>query len=67
MLRISKIGLETDVAPQAIFWRPLLYFAPTIRQTEDNLDRFRVVSFTVDNDLTFDLRNYRGHPERCKI
>lgn len=63
MLRISHIGLETDVAPQAIFWRPLIYFTTEIRESEDNLDHYKAVTFSIDNKLSFDLRNYRGHPE----
>ena len=62
MIRPSTFGLETDVLPQAIFWRPLPYFTTTYREEEDDLDRFRVVTFTIDNDLSFDLRTYRGHP-----
>ncbi len=62
MIRLQPLPLETDVLPQAIFWRPILYFSPKIREDEDGLDRFRVITFTIDNRLTFDLRNYRGHP-----
>jgi hypothetical protein len=62
MIRPSPFGLEGDVLPQAIFWRPLPYFATAYREDEDGLDRFRVVTFTMDNDLSFDLRTYRGHP-----
>jgi hypothetical protein len=64
MIRPSTFGLETDVFPQAIFWRPLPYFATTYREEEDDLDRFKVVTFTIDNDLSFDLRTYRGHPHQ---
>jgi hypothetical protein len=62
MIRPSPFGLESDVLPQAIFWRPLRYFATSYREDEDGLDRFRVVTFSIDNDLSFDLRTYRGHP-----
>jgi hypothetical protein len=47
MLRFSPLGMETDVSPQAIFWRPLVYFATHFREGEDNLDHFRAVTFTV--------------------
>lgn len=63
MIRVSPFGLETDVLPQAIFWRPLLYFATSIREDEDGLDKFTVITFTVNNNFVVDLRNYRGHPE----
>lgn len=62
MIRPSSFGLLSDVLPQAIFWRPLPYFATSSREDRDDLDLFRVVTFTIDNDLTFDLRSYRGHP-----
>lgn len=64
MIRPSPFGLESDVLPQAIFWRPLPYFTTSYREDEDGLDRFRVVTFTIDNDLSFDLRTYRGHPNQ---
>src|ERR1051325_7398163 len=62
MIRPTPLGLEGDVLPQAIFWRPLLYFATSYREDEDGLDGFRVVTFTIDNGLSFDLRTYNGHP-----
>lgn len=62
MLRLADHGLESDVIPQAIFWRPLIYFTTAIREDEDNLDRYEGASFSVDNQLGFDLRHYRGHP-----
>jgi hypothetical protein len=62
MIRPSPFGLESDVLPQAILWRPLPYFTTLYREDEDSLDHFRVVTFTIDNDLSFDLRTYRGHP-----
>jgi hypothetical protein len=64
MIRISSFGLEGDVLPQAVFWRSLLYFATSYREDEDGLDNFRVVTFTIDNDLSFDLRTYREHPHQ---
>jgi hypothetical protein len=62
MLRLANHGLESDVIPQAIFWRPLVYFTTAIREDEDGLDFYRGASFSVDNRLSFDLRHYRGHP-----
>src|SRR5436309_478924 len=62
MIRPQPFPLESDVLPQAIFWRPLFYFTTAIREDEDGLDRFKVVTFTIANRLVFDLRNYRGHP-----
>jgi hypothetical protein len=63
MIRPSSYAPEYEVVPQAIFWRPLPYFAASIREDEDGLDKFRAASFTIDNDISFDLRKYRGHPE----
>jgi hypothetical protein len=62
MLRLANHGLEADVVPQAIFWRPLIYFATMIRQDQDGLDVYQGASFSIDNRLNFDLRHYRGHP-----
>jgi hypothetical protein len=62
MLRLANHGLESDVIPQAIFWRPLIYFTTAIREDEDGLDSYQGASFSVDNHLNFDLRHYRGHP-----
>lgn len=61
MLRFANHGLESDVVPQAIFWRPLAYFTTAIREEQDNLDVYKGASFSVDNRLNFDLRTYRGH------
>lgn len=62
MLRLANHGLEADVIPQAIFWRPLVYFTTIIRQDQDGLDLYQGASFSIDNRLNFDLRHYRGHP-----
>ncbi|HEX3883399.1 MAG TPA: hypothetical protein VHW66_12130 [Stellaceae bacterium] len=62
MLRLANHGLESDVIPQAIFWRPLIYFTTSIREGEDGLDMYEEASFSLDNQLSFDLRHYRGHP-----
>jgi hypothetical protein len=63
MLRLANHGLEADVVPQAIFWRPLVYFTTVIRDDRDSLDFYQGASFSIDNRLNFDLRYYRGHPQ----
>jgi hypothetical protein len=63
MIRPSIYASEYDVLPQAIFWRPLSYFATSSRNDEDGLDGFQATSFVIDNEISFDLRKYRGHPE----
>jgi hypothetical protein len=63
MIRLSNRELGTDVFPQAIFWRPLHYFTASFRESEDGFDMYQGTSFTLDNELSFDLRHYRGHPD----
>jgi hypothetical protein len=63
MIRPSIYPPEYDVIPQEIFWRPLSYFATSLRDHEDGLDIFRAASFVMDNEVSFDLRHYRGHPD----
>jgi hypothetical protein len=62
-VRILNYEPDCDVIPQAIIWRPLRYFTLTIRDGEDGLDKFKAASFAIGNDISFDLRVYRGHPE----
>jgi hypothetical protein len=62
-VRQSMYEPDYDVVPQAIFWRPLRYFTMCIREGEDGLDFFEAASFTIGNEIKFDLRVYRGHPE----
>ena len=62
-IRILSYEPDYDVIPQAIFWRPLNYFTMVFREGEDGLDLYKGQSFTIGNDLRFDLRAYRGHPE----
>lgn len=62
-IKIFKYEPEYDVIPQAIFWRALGYFTMIVRDGEDGLDEFRAASFTIGNDIRFDLRAYAGHPE----
>jgi hypothetical protein len=62
---IRRLSYEPDydVLPQAIFWRPLKYFTMIIRDGEDGLDLYKAASFAIGNEIKFDLRVYRGHPE----
>ena len=62
-VRQSMFEPDYDVVPQAIFWRPLRYFTMCVRQEEDGLDLFEAASFTIGNEIKFDLRTYRGHPK----
>lgn len=62
-VRVLRYEPECDVIPQAIIWRPLRYFTLVIREGEDGLDKFKAASFTIGNDIRFDLRVYRGHPQ----
>ena len=62
-IKIFKYEPDYDVIPQAIFWRALRYFTMNVRNGEDGLDEFKAASFTIGNDIRFDLRAYAGHPE----
>ena len=62
-IKLFKYEPDYDVTPQAIFWRTLRYFTTFIREDEDGLDEFQAASFTIGNDIRFDLRTYAGHPE----
>lgn len=61
-VRILNYGPECDVVPQAIIWRPLRYFTLQIHDGADGLDSYKGASFSIGNDIRFDLRHYRGHP-----
>lgn len=61
-INIFRFEPEYDVIPQAIFWRALGYFTENVRNGEDGLDEFKAASFSVGNDIRFDLRTYAGHP-----
>lgn len=63
MIRFRRIPNEFNPAPHAIFWRPLTYFANTIRSEKDSLDLYDAASFEIGNDIIFDLRHYHAHPE----
>jgi hypothetical protein len=60
-VRILKYVSDFEVVPQAIIWRPLRYCTLVIREGEDDLDKFEGTSFTIGNDIRFDLRVYQGH------
>jgi hypothetical protein len=62
-IKLYRYEPDYDVTPQAIFWRALRYFTTFIREGEDGLDEFQATSFTINNDIRFDLRTYAGHPE----
>lgn len=62
MLRQRTHHLGPNVSPQAIFWRPIYYFALSVTDGEDELDRFKFISFSLDNNV-FDLRVYLAHPQ----
>ncbi len=61
-IRVLKYEPEYEVVPQAIIWRPLRYFTLIFRSGEDDLDESEAASFSIGNEIRFDLRVYRGHP-----
>jgi hypothetical protein len=63
MIRLRRIRNTLNPAPQAIFWRPISYFAEITAEEQDGLDVYQVASFEIGNDLAFDLRHYRAHPD----
>lgn len=62
MVKFHKKPSLNFVVPQAIFWRPLVYFAVAIRQERDDLDEYEAATYSIGNRVTFDLRHYAGHP-----
>ena len=62
-VRSLSYEADYDVVPQAILWRPLNYFTASVGEGEDGLDQFHGASFAIGNEIKFDLRVYRGHPE----
>ena len=62
MIERKKNPILGEVMPHAIFWRPLIYFALSVRTDHDDLDQFTAATFAIGNQFTFDLRNYAGHP-----
>ena len=63
MVTVCSYPHEFEVVPHAIFWRPLAYFTMDIRTETDDLDEFEGASFSIGNDISFDLRKYAGHPK----
>lgn len=63
MVTLCSYQHEFELVPHAIFWRPLAYFTMCIRTGTDDLDVFEGASFSIGNDISFDLRKYAGHPE----
>ncbi|GAP24932.1 hypothetical protein GLF_1814 [Gluconobacter frateurii NBRC 101659] len=51
-----------DISPEAIFWRPLLWFCKEHKKSSDDLDEFNYVTYDIGNRLRFELRFYNGHP-----
>jgi len=62
MIRLRRLASDLTPSPSAIFWRPIEYFADHIESGEDSLDAFQSASFEIGNQLIFDLRHYRAHP-----
>lgn len=63
MISATNEPLEEDVVPQAIFWRPITYFASLYREDADDLDAYAVATFRLGNQMRFDLRHYQRHPK----
>lgn len=59
----QKMACLADVTPQAILWRTIYCFALEPEKCRDDLDEFEGASFTIGNQLSFDLRHYEDHPE----
>ena len=59
----QAVACLPDVIPQAILWRTIYCFALQPDRCEDELDQFDSASFTIGNQISFDLRHYDGHPE----
>jgi len=60
-VRVHHYEGDTEVTPHAIIWRSLRYCTLVIRDGEDDLDHYKGASFSIGNDIRFDLRVYRGH------
>ena len=63
MITVSAFPHDFDAVPQAIFWRPLVYFTMQTRKDIDDLDEYEGASFQIGNRISFDLRKYAGHPD----
>lgn len=64
MLRYIDDDCGYEVAPQAIFWRPLRYFTPSCRHGSDDLDAYAAATYLYGNEISFELRVYAGHPRQ---
>jgi hypothetical protein len=62
MITVCAYPHQLDFVPHAIFFRPLAYFTMKIRKDNDDLDDFEGASFSIGNEISFDLRKYAGHP-----
>lgn len=62
MIRQVNHSIEKEVAPHAIFWRPISYFAVDVHLDDDNLDQYKYISYAIDNN-PFELRVYKGQPQ----
>jgi hypothetical protein len=60
-VRVLRYEPDIDVVPHAIIWRSLRYCTLVIRDGEDDLDKYTGASFSIGNDIRFDLRVYQGH------
>ena len=56
--------LELDLVPQAIFARPIFFFSWRYREGLDDLDFFSEMTFSLNNELQFCLRQYHNQPGR---
>lgn len=62
MITVCSYPHEFELVPHAIFFRPLAYFTMEVREDCDDLDEFEGASFSIGNEISFDLRKYAGHP-----
>lgn len=63
MVTVCSYPHEFEAVPHAVFWRPLAYFTMNFRTEIDELDEFEGASFSIGNEISFDLRKYAGHPD----
>jgi hypothetical protein len=60
-VRVHNYDPDMEVVPHAIIWRSLRYCTLVVREGQDDLDKYKGASFTIGNDIKFDLRVYHGH------
>lgn len=63
MLRKLDQPSGDQIAPRAIFARPIEYFSSNPKDLEDGAGQFRGAFFREGNGLYFELRAYVSHPE----